>query len=404
MVSILYDVAVVREGGAFDFDDADRREGWLQSGPSDEAPHALMTHDGVSLSWAGVVQGSASEWNEPLMNWWMALKPNTRYHLSFKTRESSSDASLPYVLVRSDEAFHQGENNVLFQSFDAGGPLAFVTHEYDFTTGDHPDYRVSFGERFQGAYFVDDVVVTEATTLMAEVDVRHTFIGDLVIRVGVGDPAAPLWEKVVFNRQGGSADDVVANFDVSEGSAYFPPQPGMPWYLRVEDKAGGDSGQIRRFAVRATSTNVPAYVSSERPLVPDLGAGTASILAAQVTAIVYHAAPAQLRAEVRCFGPNQVTWSKDITSTLRTGGDMTPPAGKVEARYQADVTDGLRVCAPAGSGYPPRFFLYVTDATAGGTGTIADFVVSVAGDAGHAGTVDVPITDFSTHTVAAQVD
>ena len=69
-----------------------------------------------------------------------------------------------------------------------------------------------------------------SSTCTAHIDIQHTWRGDLVVRLGVGDPSNPLWERTVSNRQGEDEDDLVVDVDVCAAEAYLPPSENHPWF------------------------------------------------------------------------------------------------------------------------------------------------------------------------------
>ncbi|HUW31109.1 MAG TPA: caspase family protein, partial [Planctomycetota bacterium] len=100
--------------------------------------------------------------------------------------------------------------------------------------------------------------------------IRHTYRGDLVVKIGVGDPARPAWIATVSDRQGGSENDVIATVDIAAASAYLPPGPSNIWFLSVADKASGDSGSIDEFTI----THLGETYASSGPPVPITDYGT----------------------------------------------------------------------------------------------------------------------------------
>jgi subtilisin-like proprotein convertase family protein len=106
---------------------------------------------------------------------------------------------------------------------------------------------------------------TAPTSASARVEIDHTYRGDLVVMVGVGNVNAPTWSKTVSNRAGGSADNLYVDVDISAGAAYLPPSSSKVWFLKVTDMATGDTGTIRTFRITSggqtyTSTNPPAAI------------------------------------------------------------------------------------------------------------------------------------------------
>lgn len=80
--------------------------------------------------------------------------------------------------------------------------------------------------------------------LEVEVDIRHTFRGDLVVEVIAPDGTAAF----ISNREGGAKDDIVGLFDLS--AAFQGVDSGGAWRLRVRDAASGDVGQVVSWTLR----------------------------------------------------------------------------------------------------------------------------------------------------------
>jgi len=97
----------------------------------------------------------------------------------------------------------------------------------------------------------------------ARIEIDHTYRGDLVVTLGVGDPASPDWSTVVSNRQGGSADNLNVTVDISAAASHLPPSWGDRWFLKVYDAAGADTGQIRKFSI---TDHDDTYLSSDTPV------------------------------------------------------------------------------------------------------------------------------------------
>lgn len=106
---------------------------------------------------------------------------------------------------------------------------------------------------------------TQQTDYSARVEIDHTYRGDLVVTVGVGNPDSPVWQTTVSNRSGGSADNIYSTMDISGGASYMPPGWQNRWFLKVYDAAGYDEGSIRKFTITDhgttyTATDVPIAV------------------------------------------------------------------------------------------------------------------------------------------------
>lgn len=99
---------------------------------------------------------------------------------------------------------------------------------------------------------VDDAIhLTGGGTVHAarvEVEIRHTFVGDLV--VDLVPPTGPV--VLLHQRTGGSRDDLVATYDATttpalQGLVGLP--VGGTWTLRVRDTARNDVGRLERWAI-----------------------------------------------------------------------------------------------------------------------------------------------------------
>ncbi|MPZ79204.1 MAG: M28 family peptidase [Actinophytocola sp.] len=77
------------------------------------------------------------------------------------------------------------------------------------------------------------------TTLRVGVDIRHTYIGDLVV-----DVLAP--DGTVHNRSGGSTDNLNTTYSVNAGSEVA----NGTWRLRVRDAARADTGTISAWSLQ----------------------------------------------------------------------------------------------------------------------------------------------------------
>lgn len=97
---------------------------------------------------------------------------------------------------------------------------------------------------------------------IARVEIRHTFIGDLVVYIYVGEPRS-LCRISISNRQGGTTDDIRRDIDLSPCASYLPPSSSNPWFLYVEDKAAVDEGQIEVFRI---TTGGQTYTANGLPM------------------------------------------------------------------------------------------------------------------------------------------
>jgi subtilisin-like proprotein convertase family protein len=97
----------------------------------------------------------------------------------------------------------------------------------------------------------DDPAGIDIRFVTVNVNINHTFRGDLVVQV-----IAPNGQTATLtNHQGGSADDfIVNNLDISSAFTSMAPAAGQ-WKLFVKDIAALDVGKINSFAIHLTSTH-----------------------------------------------------------------------------------------------------------------------------------------------------
>jgi subtilisin-like proprotein convertase family protein len=130
-----------------------------------------------------------------------------------------------------------------------GGVATGTTRNFTSTTVPRaiPDYNAT-GVR-------STIAVTTAgldvQRVQANVNISHTFRGDLVIQV-----IAPNGQvSTLSNRAGGSADNyVAANLDITSAFTRGSAATGT-WQLFVRDLASGDVGTINSFSLSITSTH-----------------------------------------------------------------------------------------------------------------------------------------------------
>ena len=95
------------------------------------------------------------------------------------------------------------------------------------------------------AGIVSTIVVADDVQVFgvdANVDISHTWIGDLVVTLT--SPAGT--EVVLHNREGGSADDIVKNWDLS---AFNGEIATGTWSLFVNDNVGADTGTLNSWGI-----------------------------------------------------------------------------------------------------------------------------------------------------------
>lgn len=83
-----------------------------------------------------------------------------------------------------------------------------------------------------------------AQTVTVELDISHSWVGDLLITLKHGDTQVTLWDKA-----GGSKHDIVQSFTIE---AFAGKDVAGPWELKLADVAASDVGTLNRWAIVAT--------------------------------------------------------------------------------------------------------------------------------------------------------
>jgi len=83
----------------------------------------------------------------------------------------------------------------------------------------------------------------------ADVYIQHTYRGDLVVDLGVGNPDQPDWSVNIWNEGGGEEGNLDLAIDISEATRHLPPSESNRWFLRVYDAKSGNLGQIAEFTI-----------------------------------------------------------------------------------------------------------------------------------------------------------
>ncbi|NQT93635.1 MAG: hypothetical protein HQ559_12820 [Lentisphaerae bacterium] len=222
---------------------------------------------------------------------------------------------------------------------------------------------------------------------LAQIDIGHTWRGDMVVRVGAGDPANPDWVQTVSDRQGGGDDDLVVSVGLDDAVAWLPPSATNPWFLEVTDTANGDEGEIRGFIVVHDGTN---FVSDSPPVpVLDNSTSYAHVGRPEPTAVAHvdiaHTWRGDLTVKIGVGNPLAPDWVTTVSA--REGG------GANDLVRDVDVSDALAFLPPSESA---PWFLEVNDAATDDQGTILAFVVSYGGSEYVSDSTPVPVEDNQT--------
>jgi len=112
-----------------------------------------------------------------------------------------------------------------------------------------------------------DAVTDPVPTLSAYFSLSHTYIGDLTVNLGVGDPASPDWVTNVWDEGGGTDENLVlTDIDCTALLADFLSSE-LHWFLEVTDDSPIDQGTIEDFQIRyGFDTLVFAYDGAAVPI------------------------------------------------------------------------------------------------------------------------------------------
>ena len=175
---------------------------------------------------------------------------------------------------------------------------------------------------------------TQTSNMTARIEINHTYRGDLVVTLGVGDPNSPSWSTVVSNRQGGSAQNIYTTVDISAAAAYLPPGGQNHWFLKVYDAAAQDTGSIQKFAITDNGTT---YTASDTPIpVNDFQTSISNIPSAvQTPPTVTRTSPAANDTGVYGSARVSATFSEDVTP-----GTLGPASFSVKKHSDGTAVTG----------------------------------------------------------------
>ncbi len=157
--------------------------------------------------------------------------------------------------------------------------------------------------------------------IKVHVNITHPFVGDLSVKL-----TSPTGKEVtLFNRQGGSADNLVATFEGDALNDFMGESVGGLWTLNVHDHATRDSGTLNTWGIDLECEEFKNYRSEI--FIPELAADNALIstqecrFAGRVTA-----AEADVEIEHQLIGDLVVTLvspsGKEVVLHNREGGSQ----------------------------------------------------------------------------------
>lgn len=223
---------------------------------------------------------------------------------------------------------------------------------------------------------------TSSTELPAiDIEIGHTYVGDLAITAGVADDDLNALCEVVIRApdSSDSEDDFGGEFSLAECARFYPPQPGQQWYLFVRDTFTNDVGAVERFTLRGPDGRV--FESPDAGVgIPDADTngvvllidGSESMTAggeeAVASFVIEHPFAGDLYVEIGVA---------DADGTAVCGLVVQEPDASNTAIDLADNID-MSECVALGL-YPPgptqQWYIYAEDTAPFDEGTISAFVV-----------------------------
>ncbi|MEU4744696.1 S8 family serine peptidase [Actinosynnema sp. NPDC023658] len=136
------------------------------------------------------------------------------------------------TVTATDSASRTGSTAFSWTVTAVGSGCDPVTNDTDVTIGDNSDVSSSIALTCAG---------NASATTTVQVDIRHTYIGDLVVDLVAPDGSV----YNLHNRSGGSTDNITRSFTVNASSE----AAAGTWKLRVRDQASLDTGYLNSWTL-----------------------------------------------------------------------------------------------------------------------------------------------------------
>lgn len=332
-----------------------------QGHPPDSLADFLLTEDGATYS-TFMTHGleAFAAWDDPDTPEnesfvFSATLHSTQSGWTYADYRAEIDAGRPVLLNLYSPS---GGHTVLGVGYnDTGGPHIEVlttwnwgVQEWEWANEDDTGFGFSVQE---GLTLMP--VPQPVPELSAYIDLAHTYVGDLTVRVGLGDPSSPLWTETVWDGQGGGDHNLVlTNIDLTEALAYL--HQTQNWFLEVTDGAAQDTGSIEDFQIWfggrdgerwfTSDTGTPiddfstayAYLTTDVPLpllqldpASDTGISNSDLLTNDTTPLVNVTVPEP--GTIWLDFDNDGLWDTSIAA---------PTAGTYQAESPVTLADGVR--------------------------------------------------------------
>lgn len=275
--------------------------------------------------------------------------------------------------------------NQIWDTFVNGGTLNHMMHFVNAWFARGHNYDSAFRD------IMRDHRILEEIANFVTVEIDHTYRGDLVVDVGVGDPDAPLYVKRIWNRAGGGADNLYIQESVADAPTFYLNNPGesVVWFCKVYDGASADQGTLRRFSLTTNST----YVSGNVPQsVTDFNTTYAfypTRTARHALIGLEHTWRGDLIVTIGVGNPDSPLWSRVIAN--RTGGSLDHVWCQVDlSSASAYLGPDPRTCDQRG------WWVKVQDMAGGDQGTLHTFRINNNGTITNTNDPNQQIVDFGT--------
>jgi len=276
---------------------------------------------------------------------------------------------------------YAGGSTVVQVNQQTNGGVWFSLGVFSFNVGTR---SVVLSDNADGYVVIADAVKLVPRAAAAHIYIEHTYRGDLVVDIGVGNTASPIWSSRVSNRQGGSADNLDLTVDLSAATAYLPPSNTYRWFLRVYDAVAGDQGRITQFTIvyqgiTYTSTDVPVPVN-------DLKISYAYIPSvAQAHIYIQHTYRGDLIVDIGVGSTSSPLWIKRVWNG--TGGSLD------NLDLYIDLSSVVKYLPPSTT---YTWVVKVYDRAVGDTGKIVTFTITYQGKTYTSPNVPMTISDLKT--------
>jgi subtilisin-like proprotein convertase family protein len=218
----------------------------------------------------------------------------------------------------------------------------------------------------------------------AHIYIEHAYRGDLIVDVGVGNPASPAWSKRVWNGMGGNADNLDLTVDLSSAASYLPATKTNRWFLKVFDRANGDQGKIVEFTIIVQGAN---HSSIDVPVpILDLKTSYAFVPSlAQANVYIEHTYRGDLIVDVGVGSTSSPLWSKRVWNGAGGNADNLD--------LYVGLSSAVAYLPPSGT---YSWWVKVYDRATGDQGKITAFIITYQDRMYTSSDVPVPISDLKT--------